>query len=357
MTKTAQAAGESQQSRILSLEAGRGIAASLVILYHVSRHIDAAYKTPQLREFFQFGHAGVDFFFGISGFIILYVHYDDIGRPHRLRRYVGRRFSRLMPTYWVAFSIAIVMTALGHHALPSLGQLGWQALLLPSSHPMVLGVAWTLRFEVLFYVLFSILIANRNVGLAFLSAWFGFAVGWAVMGARIDWLPEQFHSAYAIEFFFGMVVAYCSKQYRPRRAGALLSLGLFLLGSAALLEDLHVLDGYAAPARLAYGIPSAITIMGIVGLSRLGRLSVPQFLRVLGAASYSLYLFQFIFIGTAWQVLLKSHLSYIFPPIIQFAILVLAAIIGGVVVSKTVEQPLIHAFRSRFSHAPVRVVG
>ena len=63
-----------------------------------------------LMSIFQFGHAGVDLFFVISGFIILFVHYDDIGRPERVGRYLGRRLSRIMPAYWVALTFTIVLS-------------------------------------------------------------------------------------------------------------------------------------------------------------------------------------------------------------------------------------------------------
>ena len=50
---------------------------------------------------FLFAHAGVDFFFVLSGFIIYRVHRGDIGSPHRLSRYAWRRFVRIYPTYWI----------------------------------------------------------------------------------------------------------------------------------------------------------------------------------------------------------------------------------------------------------------
>src|SRR5579872_2146684 len=111
---------EHSSVRLTSIEAGRGIAASLVVLYHAARHIDENYGLPWLRALFQFGHAGVDFFFVISGFIILFVHYDDLGQPGRLGRYVERRFTRLMPTYWVALALTLAMVLAGTHAAPSL---------------------------------------------------------------------------------------------------------------------------------------------------------------------------------------------------------------------------------------------
>jgi peptidoglycan/LPS O-acetylase OafA/YrhL len=67
-----------------SLQACRAAAAILVVLYHTSHGI---FRLPRYFEHkpfgpvFDFGFAGVDFFFVLSGFIMMHVHAADIGRP------------------------------------------------------------------------------------------------------------------------------------------------------------------------------------------------------------------------------------------------------------------------------------
>jgi peptidoglycan/LPS O-acetylase OafA/YrhL len=75
--------------RLGGIEALRGLAAISVIFYHVSRHVNQAFGTPGLVAAFQAGHAGVELFFVISGFIILFVHGQDSGRPRRLGHYIS----------------------------------------------------------------------------------------------------------------------------------------------------------------------------------------------------------------------------------------------------------------------------
>ena len=98
------------------IEAYRGIAATAVVVYHTARHFDKNYGIPGLESVFQFGHAGVDLFFVISGFIILFVHFDDIGRPDRIGHYLSRRLTRLLPAYWVAVALTIAALQLGGHS-------------------------------------------------------------------------------------------------------------------------------------------------------------------------------------------------------------------------------------------------
>ena len=99
--------------KLFAIEASRGVAASAVVFYHAARHLHFAYGVPKFMDIFQFGHAGVDLFFVISGFIILFVHYDEIGHPERAPRYLWRRFSRIMPIYWVALAVTVALSVAG----------------------------------------------------------------------------------------------------------------------------------------------------------------------------------------------------------------------------------------------------
>lgn len=338
---------EKTSNRILGIEGGRGLAACLVIFYHVSRLMDAAYGSHYLKTIFQFGHAGVDFFFSISGFIIFYVHYGDIGQPHRVLYYIGRRFSRLIPTYWVALSITIVMYLLGRHALPPFWPLVWQTFLLPSDRPLILGIAWTLQFEMLFYIIFCFLIINKNFGGILLGIWFIVSVVSMVSGVHLKWLPKQFNDSYVIEFYFGMFSAYIVKNYRIWRPEFIFFIGLFSFFVIAISENIQLIDGYNNFTRVFYGIPSAAIILGIVGRAQENRSFEIYLLKNLGSSSYSLYLFQFIFIGIMWQLLEKFHLKSVIPIFTQFLILSIFAIFGGVLMSNVVEHPLIQACRRR----------
>ncbi len=343
--------------KLTGIEAGRGVAATLVLLYHVARHLDNASSAPRLREVFAFGHAGVDFFFVISGFIILFVHYDDVGAPARLGRYVGRRFTRLMPTYWVALALTVAMHIAGRQGAPSLADLALSASLLPSNQEMVLGIAWTLRFEVLFYALFCVLIVNRRGGLLVMAAWLSATILAVAAPVYPNWVPVPFYGAYNLEFFLGMTAAYVLRTCTVPRPRLVLALGLALFIAVAVFEDTRLLDGYGNAARLAYGIPGAIIVLGIAEADRRNLLRVPKLLRTIGAASYSIYIFQFICIGTAWQLLLATRLPHLLPAGVAFVALALAVLVGGVVMSRCVEHPLMRLVRGRRSTIRLRPTG
>jgi exopolysaccharide production protein ExoZ len=352
---------EPGKTRLFSIEAIRGIAATFVVLYHVSRHLNKAYDTPTLVQVLKFGHAGVDLFFVVSGFIILFVHYRDIGQPSRIRHYLSRRFSRVMPTYWIALAITLLMGLAAGHAMPSPSALVWSITLLPSPEEPILGVAWTLKYEIVFYALFCTLIFSRRAGLGIFAVWLVWILATWLDCEPLASIPDNIGislsvtGTYNLEFFMGLAAAYWLRRGRVPMPRLVMIVGLTLLAAASAAENIGYLDGYATPARLAYGIPSALLILGAAEAERRGQLRVPAGLRLLGGASYSIYLFQFVFIGIAWQLLLATRLSERIPLWAAFLLLAGAALAGGVMMAQQVEQRLLRLMRGERPQRRVRV--
>ena len=335
-----------RSGRLYGIEALRGLAAVGVVFSHTARHLDKIFQAPGLIRVFQAGHAGVDLFFVISGFIILHVHRSDIGRPDRLTHYAGRRLNRVFPLYWVALALTVAMTAL-NHAPPSLAHLLWSAALLPSVREPVLGIAWTLEFEMVFYAIFAVLIVNLRAGLALLLLWQTVSALQAA-GVTALAMPSALGSVYSLEFLLGLSAAWLLRGVRVRRPGLLAGVAALAFGAAYLMESAGLLYGYGVAARLAYGLPACLLILGLAAAERDGRLAVPGWLRGIGQASYSIYLFQFVFIGTLWQMLLSSGAAASAPRALLFVLLAAAALAGGVAMSRLVEQPLLQLTRANW---------
>ncbi len=335
------------RGRLSAIEAGRGVAATAVVLYHTARHVAQSQPAAWLTHLFQFGHAGVDFFFVISGFIILHVHRGDIGRRARLSHYAARRFTRVFPTYWVALLLTLVLGLGGHrHSVPSGGDFLASIFLLPAHAAPLLGIAWTLQYEIFFYAVFAVLILNRGAGIAALVVWIAWiALGYAGMAARF--VPPSISGVYNLEFFAGMAAAFALAKWSVRAPVWWLAAGIAGFAAAAAAEDLGHLDGYADVARLAYGIPAALIVLGAAAVQQQSTVTLPRLLSVLGTASYSIYLFQFVFIGLAWYLLSAAGLPEVWPIAGSFAVLAAAGVAGGVLMSRTVEYPLMRKLRVR----------
>ncbi len=328
---------------LTGLEAVRGVASVTVVLYHAARHLHKNHSGAALAAIFQFGHAGVDLFFVLSGFIIMFVHFDDLGRPGRLGHYVQRRLTRLLPAYWVALGLTIALSIGGGHDLPSLGRLLTSLALLPSHQEPMLGVAWTLQYEIVFYALFCVLILDRVAGAVMVGLWLMWiALAQVGLGGS---LPGSLSGIDNLEFILGAAVAIWLRRGALAAPWPIFAAGLGWFTIAAVCEDTGLLDGYADSARAAYGLPAAMIIIGLAEASRRGHVPVPALLRRLGKASYSIYLFQFVFIGLLWKFELATGWAARLPVPINFALLSAGAVGGGVVLSGLVEYPLMRMMR------------
>ncbi len=327
-------------NRLASIEILRGIAACAVIFSHVARHVDRHIAAPDLITLFQPGHAGVDLFFTLSGFIILSVHRSDIGRPSRFSHYLSRRLTRVMPLYWIALIATIGLDIAAQHPAPSAGSLLWWTALLPTTIEPLFAISWTLQYEAMFYVCFSILILDRRLGILAFSVWM------IVIAAFLNtpW-PPALCRVFGLEFLFGALAAQALHGLRIERPGLLAALGASAFMLAYILEAAGIMNGFGITARFAYGVPAAVTIVGLAASERAGRMVLPRWLEPLGTASYAIYLFQFIMIGTLWQALRIADLTNRLSAWTLFALLTAAALAGGIAVNRWIERPLTRAIR------------
>lgn len=264
---------------INSLQAGRAIAALAVVLVHGTAATNSATAgmPDWLRLIGGHGWLGVDFFFVLSGFIMTYSHPRlAVGG---LGRYAQARLSRVMLPYLpvgigVAALAAIMSSGVSDHWT-------WlaSATIVPGSGSPALNVAWTLQFELAFYAVFglSLMIGRPFAGVA---SWVAVAV---LYNFLFDAPPARFNpwlNPIIVEFLFGMVAAKAvSSRYLPNPAAA-----------AALSLLLYLAAGAGTEARAIFALSMAFTVVALVRAERDGRLRVPNFLTVLGAASYSIYL-------------------------------------------------------------------
>src|SRR5438132_858935 len=87
LQSTASRVGRTTMPRLRSLDAIRGLAAVLVVLYHARFICLQTFRYDVLHGAMALGYASVDVFFVLSGFVIFLLHSRDLGRPDRLRSF------------------------------------------------------------------------------------------------------------------------------------------------------------------------------------------------------------------------------------------------------------------------------
>jgi peptidoglycan/LPS O-acetylase OafA/YrhL len=165
------------RSRVASLDALRGVAILLVVLYHLPLHASGP-LSRDLRLVAACGWAGVDLFFVLSGFLITGILYDSRGNSDYFRNFYMRRVLRIMPLYLVALVICFHILPLLHLITPELlppaaaGSEWWFLAYLQNvrmaldiqSVPVYTQHFWSLAVEEQFYLIwpFVVLLCSRE---------------------------------------------------------------------------------------------------------------------------------------------------------------------------------------------------
>ncbi len=341
------------RQKILSLEVARGIAAMLVVMHHAARF----FEQPRYGGTVLFGgifgefHFAVDFFFVLSGFIIAWVHWDEIGQRNRLGHYAQRRFTRVYPPYWAVLIPLVIL----YQIFPQAGldsQRDWGTIimsffLLPQANPPVLGVAWTLVHEVFFYALFGLILYSGKPMPALLPLW-GIAILAANQYALEGILLPFIFNAYNLEFLLGILTALTLRRTRIAMPALWLCAGAGGFFYALFASWGIPLMDYPVITRLLFGSLASISILGMVELERSGRLKLHASVRMLGSASYAIYLTHTVALSFT-LVLLWRYMQHL-PPTLNFAILVTVGVIAGTAFHYLIERPLTRWMR-RFSRS------
>ena len=339
--------------RLYSLQILRFLAAFSVLLSHTLHELHTFGGTAAPPEPFYLAD-GVDVFFVISGFIMYYVTAGQFGVAHAQRLFLTKRLIRLVPLYWLftalmVVAVVLVPTALAHdglaiqHVAASFAFVPW----LDSTglaHP-VLGLGWTLNYEMFFYVAFSFALwLTPRHGLFVLSAVF---LALAALNALVDTQLVQLKfwtDPIILEFLFGVGVA--AVLIHGRRPPAWASLMLMVAGLAGLVLGILLpgVDGFARP--LLVGVPAAMLVAG----AAFGRFDATRatwrFLVLGGDASYALYLSHPFSINLVEMVWKRLHLS---PGPVFVAVALVAAVGASIIVHLIFERPLTRWLSQRFA--------
>src|SRR5215468_7919943 len=147
----------SAEDRVPEIDLLRFCAAAGVAIYHwCYRPVIAGMPSDTAFGFVQavsrYGYPGVDLFFIISGFVILWS-----ASRRGAASFIASRFSRLYPTFWACVALTAFVLLLTGRAPPSLDLRAF--LLNCTMIPGAIGVAyvdgvyWTLFVELKFYLL------------------------------------------------------------------------------------------------------------------------------------------------------------------------------------------------------------
>lgn len=338
--------------KLSNIQTLRGIAALLVVFTHLPAMEIKHGGDAILPAFMRFGISGVDLFFVISGFIMVYVTSHETPSIRGTLKFWFARLTRIFPIYWL-IALAVLAAWMVRPGIitfdPAQTSIIKSLLLLPDQTLPMLKVAWTLIHELYFYLVFGfILLLPRKYLIPALSLWIAFVL----LGNRMGWggiSPETaliFHPLTA-EFFMGAITAWLFTRTNGAAGGPVLLIGLvlFFIGLYYLITSFAPTAFPSNWERVMYfGMPGAFMVYGLAGLERQG-LTLPRASSTFGDWSYSLYLS---------HILTLSVLGYIWRPfakdgpvdnIIALIILLAGCIAASALLWYLFERPALRLFK------------
>ena len=315
-----------EKTYLPTLDGWRGIAVLSVIAYHGRMELTGG--NSLLVRLAAHGEIGVDIFFAISGFLIcglLLREYEENG-DISLRRFYIRRFFRILPPYYV--SLAAICAAGAFLALPFnfadvpsclLFYRNYRPLGMDEYGGFYTAHFWTLAVEEHFYLLWPmvlIAVKPKRVGkAAFLLAMLVFA--WRVVEGHFQLLASLFPPANLLArtdaridaLLWGCLAAIYFPSIQRLVARIRFSqLWIVPLAIVLVAEKMHT---PALTLLHAVVLPVLVVSTVLQPASVLGRVLEWRPLRWIGSISYSLYLWQELFVPELHSELARGGFRYL----------------------------------------------
>lgn len=255
-------------------------ALNVVFLHSIQASSDYHFESSIGRFFNNWGQNGVDIFFVISGFIIVYIQHLN---KRTATDFFIQRVKRIVPIYWFcSFFIAIiyffipeVFNKLQFNLYHFLSSLFFLSNFFFNKEPLLV-VGWTLEYEMFFYLLFALSIFLKNKKYSFFFIYTSVLI--LVFFGIIDDL--------FIEFLFGMLIAliYIYSNFKIKNILSKYSYIFLIFGIILLCLPLFFFYNFSR--YIQSGIPSSLILLGLIFSKQL----TSRVLIFLGDASYSIYL-------------------------------------------------------------------
>jgi exopolysaccharide production protein ExoZ len=288
-----------------SLEVGRFIAAVMVLLSHVVPYVNnhtAPLSRPVFGNALFPGPLGVQYFFVLSGFVMASTHYGDFGKFSAPLHFWWRRACRIYPAYWLALCIPAYYL----FGAMTPGSTLHLAVLDPWHDQEYIPAAWTMRFEMAFYIMFGLCLLPY-IGKPLLAAWvfvtlcecifveFGLIHSPLVL-TFLWWVSQhaiRFVALMEFYFFAGLAAgfAYVKLRLAPQIWAGILMAGTLLFCGLLPLEGWGAQYGPSPVFALGMACVLGVAMLGLAGLERAGGFTLGRFAGWLGAMSYPIYVF------------------------------------------------------------------
>lgn len=296
----------------------RAIAAVMVVLCHARDFLKGSAYEDLAHSLFWPGAFGVDLFFIISGFIIVYTSYD-YSRNDTIK-FLKKRFFRVWPLYFILTAIYVLVVMLtdtkdmnGFSYNPSGREFEVLNIIkslsfipLDTNKPIYFGVAtlfvgWTLNYEIYFYLVCAAGLLFSRYKYWFYGLWFVLTL--IVIPAHLGLINKDrpFIEGYGYynlmmqslvwEFVFGAVIAIMFRKNILNIERKNLAIPIIILGISSPVYA-YITQHNAGHGITHSGLYFCIMFFALALCHKFisKHIKFPKSLLLIGNASYSLYL-------------------------------------------------------------------
>lgn len=345
--------------KIASIQVLRALASVMVLIRHSQSQL-SGYEVkyglePSLLNTIdprQLGASGVDIFFVISGLVMALVTYDIKRSSAEILPFLRKRVTRIFPPYWLWTGILIALLLLLPSAFSSrsfsLRDACYSLFLFPytpthGNTAPLMGLAWTLWYEMYFYVLVAAgLIVPGKIFPWVLGGFFFLCT--VVLPTPTGPVCEVITNPILWEFFSGFVLGTIFSQGMTlSRALCItmigLSVTLFLLSNVSALPFIR---------WISWGVPSVLLVAGLLFYDRVKRhLTYPAWLVALGNSSYSLYLSHLLVLAVIGKLLVIGGIARVVSSDVFILLCVIGCILTNEIIYRLTEKPLLRLLRPK----------
>ncbi|MEZ5787329.1 MAG: acyltransferase [Xanthobacteraceae bacterium] len=335
--------------KIVSLQILRALAATSVVVVHGYGWLLQSVGLPNPSPgFSSLGGAGVELFFVISGFVMVYTSEPMFGRPDGPKIFALHRLIRIVPLYWLVTALYIAASL----AFPSFDKhygldfIVASLLFIPMENSLgavmpIIGQGWTLNYEMLFYAVFALAVfAPRRLAVALASAVLITGVMYGSRLAPSSTAVAFWTSPIVYLFIYGMVIGLLYRE--GLRLWKPLCLALIAAGVTFTWHD-AVVD--PALRLLPNGVPPALLVAG----ATFGRFTLEgslwRLLARIGDASYAIYLLHAFPIRGALALSYRMPFGVTEAPWFYAGLALIGATVLGLVTYYLLERPMTRYLR------------
>lgn len=259
-----------------TLDGVRGFACLLVVASHLFDGIELL------------GSLGVMIFFALSGFLMSMLYLHKSWDSDSVYKYAISRFSRIVPAYYIATIFCIIL----YWVIPGFYDMTFVNSMRNFLFVGYTGVFWSIPPEIQFYVFFILawysyiaLIKKNYIPIIVLSI-----LAVILISTRGMWpdilLPSRLHI-----FLLGAIAAYLIKYNKVSALLQLPFVQIIMLAITSVCYYIMLINEIVISNSLIFALLIATTVASLSYTTSITKILELKYIRFLGAASFSIYLF------------------------------------------------------------------